>query len=44
MGGVMDGDLQPFMQAYLKHKGQQQSSATAAADAAASAAAAAAAV
>ena len=37
VGGVMDGDLTPFMKAWLKHKGQQQSSAaTAAAGAAAS--------
>jgi peptide chain release factor 2 len=40
VAAVMDGDLQPFMQAYLKHRGQQRG-ATAAAEAVAGAGAAA---
>ncbi len=35
VAGVMDGDLQPFMQAYLKHRGRQQGAAAAEAAAAA---------
>lgn len=31
VGGVMDGELEPFMQAYLKWRGQQQGSSGAAA-------------
>ncbi|PRW60636.1 peptide chain release factor chloroplastic [Chlorella sorokiniana] len=37
VGGVMDGDITPFMQAYLKYSGQQQGAAAAAAAAAATA-------
>lgn len=39
VSGVMDGDLLPFMQAYLKHRGAASTAAAAAADAAADAAA-----
>lgn len=37
VAGVMDGDLEPFMQAFLKWRGQQQGGGPAAAAAAAAA-------